>query len=371
MTNPPMLEPLEPLDPTPLLALAPYALGAADKERWMWQGLLQLTHHHHSHCAPYARMLDVVHPQWASATSTASLPFLPVRLFKEMELRSTGAEQVFKIMTSSGTSGQQVSRIFLDKATAALQGKVLARLMTDLLGPKRLPMLIVDSPAVLRDRQTFSARGAGILGFSLFGHDVTYALTEDMQLDLPRVEAFLEKHRNQPIFVFGFTFMIWQHLCMPLKAQNRTLPLEHGILLHGGGWKKLQDQAVDNPAFKAALNACTGLTQVVNYYGMVEQTGSICIECPAGHLHVPVYADILIRDPLDFSVLPLGRSGLIETLSLLPRSYPGHALLTEDMGTLLGQDDCPCGRLGKYFSVQGRMPRAEVRGCSDTYTAHG
>ena len=45
----------------------------------------------------------------------------------------------------------------------------------------------------------------------------------------------------------------------------------------------------------------------------------------------------------------------------------GHSLLTEDLGVLLGEDDCPCGRKGKYFKVTGRVPRAEVRGCSDTY----
>lgn len=360
----------DPLDPASLLALGPYALDAKHKAQWMRHGLLQLTRHHHSHCPAYARIVDSVHPHWASATTIEDLPFLPARLFKEMELRSTDVREVFKTLTSSGTSGQEVSRIYLDKATAALQSKVLSRLMTNLLGPKRLPMLIVDSPSVLRDRQTFSARGAGILGFSLFGRDVAYALDDAMALDLPRIEAFLEKHPDQPIFVFGFTFMIWQHLCMPLKARNLKLPLEQGILLHGGGWKKLQDQAVDNAAFKSALRGCTGLSQVVNYYGMVEQTGSIYIECPMGHLHVPVYADILTRDPLDFSVLPNGHTGLIETLSLLPRSYPGHALLTEDLGTVLGEDDCPCGMLGKYFSVQGRIPRAEARGCSDTYTPH-
>ena len=49
----------------------------------------------------------------------------------------------------------------------------------------------------------------------------------------------------------------------------------------------------------------------------------------------------------------MGEPGVIESLSLLPRSYPGHAVLTEDVGVLLGEDDCPCGRLGKYFTVTG------------------
>ena len=69
----------------------------------------------------------------------------------------------------------------------------------------------------------------------------------------------------------------------------------------------------------------------------------------------------------DFSLCEPGEEGVLQVLSPLPRSYPGHSLLTEDLGVLLGEDDCPCGRKGKYFKVTGRVPRAEVRGCSDTY----
>jgi hypothetical protein len=52
---------------------------------------------------------------------------------------------------------------------------------------------------------------------------------------------------------------------------------------------------------------------------------------------------------------------------MLPESYPGHSLLTEDEGVILGEDDCPCGRKGKYFKVMGRLKNAEIRGCGDTY----
>ena len=100
---------------------------------------------------------------------------------------------------------------------------------------------------------------------------------------------------------------------------------------------------------------------------MAEQTGCIYMECPCGHLHASIWSDVIFRRPSDFGIREPGEYGLIQVLSLLPRSYPGHSLLTEDMGVLLGEDDCPCGRLGKYFTVTGRAPRAEVRGCSDTY----
>ena len=71
----------------------------------------------------------------------------------------------------------------------------------------------------------------------------------------------------------------------------------------------------------------------------------------------------------DFSELPVGQSGLVQLLSLLPSSYPGHSILSEDVGTVLGEDDCGCGRPGKYFALHGRVQSAEVRGCSDAYAA--
>jgi hypothetical protein len=100
---------------------------------------------------------------------------------------------------------------------------------------------------------------------------------------------------------------------------------------------------------------------------MVEQVGSIFVECEKGHLHTPNHADILIRDPITFEPLPFKQKGLIQVMSVLPKSYPGQSLLTEDLGTILGEDDCPCGWKGRYFSVEGRLPKAELRGCSDTF----
>ena len=93
------------------------------------------------------------------------------------------------------------------------------------------------------------------------------------------------------------------------------------------------------------------------------------MECECGHLHAPVFSDILIRRANDFSLAPYGEKGIIEVVSVLPESYPGHVLLTEDEGMILGEDDCPCGRKGKYFKIMGRIKNAEIRGCSDTYAA--
>ena len=354
----------------PWLEYGPYGLDAARKHQLMVRAMRELTQWHTQQCTEYRRVMQALQLDLASLENLEDVPCLPVRLFKEFELVSVPRDDVFKTMTSSGTGGQQVSKIFLDKATASLQTKVLSRLMTGLLGKKRVPMLVIDSRSALKDRLAFSARGAGILGFSMFGLDVTYALDDAMQLDIPALESFVARHTEGPIFLFGFTFMIWQYLLQSLLKSGSRLPLDRGILLHGGGWKKLQDQAVGNDRFKQALHDVAGLSRVVNYYGMVEQTGSLYMECEHGHLHAPVFSDVIVRRLEDFEVAAHGEEGVIEVLSMLPRSYPGHALLTEDRGTILGEDDCPCGRLGKYFHVHGRLAQAEVRGCSDTHETH-
>lgn len=345
----------------------PFGLTSEQKANKLTRTLKELTVWHASKCYEYQRILDSLKINPKKIKRLEQIPFIPVRLFKEFDLLSIKRDNIFKVMTSSGTSGQQVSKIYLDRQTASLQTKILSRIMGYIIGKKRVPMLIIDSPNVLKDRQSFSARGAGILGFSMFGKDVTYALDESMKLNIKAIEEFLDRYSNSPIFIFGFTFMIWQYFVLPLQSQKLSIPLDQGILLHGGGWKKLQDQAIDNINFKATLNSLVGIDTIINYYGMVEQTGSLFIECEAGHLHAPAYADIIVRSLPNFEVAPIGDEGVFEVLSILPLSYPGHALLTEDVGVLLGEDDCKCGWLGKYFHIQGRLEKAEVRGCSDTH----
>ena len=94
---------------------------------------------------------------------------------------------------------------------------------------------------------------------------------------------------------------------------------------------------------------------------------SVYMQCEEGHLHAPIFSDVLIRRGSDFSLCEHGERGIVQVVSMLPRSYPGHSLLTQDEGTILGEDDCPCGRKGKYFAIHGRLKNAEVRGCSDTF----
>ena len=68
---------------------------------------------------------------------------------------------------------------------------------------------------------------------------------------------------------------------------------------------------------------------------------------------------------LNYCLKGLKKKGLIQLKSLIPHSYPGHNILTDDLGVVLGEDDCSCGKKGKYFRIIGRLRNSELRGCSN------
>ncbi len=356
-------------DLTEFFLFEPYALAKEEKSFLLTSRLKYITKQHIATCPQYNNMMKGYGLDLSNVSHYSELPFLPARLFKELQLKSIADADVFKTVTSSGTTGQNVSKIYLDKNAAAVQQKVLVKIVSSFTGAARLPMLIIDSPSVIKNRAYFTVRGAGILGFSIFGADRVYALDDDMKIDFSAISLFLEKHKGKKILLFGFTFMVWKHFYKELLKATNRIDLSNGILIHGGGWKKLLSEAVSPEMFSRLLQDVCGISDIHDYYGMVEQGGAIYMQCEQGHCHASIFSDVIMRKPDDFSPCKVGESGIIQVLSSLPESYPGHSVLTEDEGVFLGEDDCPCGRLGKYFRITGRIQNAELRGCSDTYAA--
>lgn len=346
------------------LSFSPYRISQQEKESLYLPYLNELTDYHRHQCPPYNHALQIFN--YKKATTLSEIPFIPISIFKNMTLKSIPEKDIFKIITSSGTSGQAVSHIYLDQKNAQIQQQVLCVLGQQILGSKRLPMLIIDTPEVLTNRKSFNARSAAILGFSLFAKKKYFALHPDLSLNMDVLNE-IKQYATQPFFIFGFTFMIWRYFYEALHQCQYTLDLSNAILIHGGGWKKMSHIAVSPNTFKTNLQNQTQLRHIYNYYGMAEQTGCIYIECEYGHLHASIFSDIIIRHPQTFVPCKTNETGIIQVLTPLATAYPGHSILTEDRGILLGIDDCPCGRKGKYFNVLGRIPHTELRGCSDVY----
>lgn len=349
--------------------LNPYSLEKKEKDVLLTSEVKELIEFHRNNCDEYKNYLNAIDYDESQVEHLEDLPFIPIRAFKELTLKSIPEDKIFKIMMSSGTSGQKQSRIYLDKETSILQQKVLLRLIGDFLGNQRLPMLIVDTEDIIKNRKLFTTRGATIMGLDFAAQKKVFALNSDMQLQTDVVEDFLKKYGKDKFIIFGFTYMVWQHLFKEIERKKLDYNFENGYLLTAGGWKKLKNEAVSNEEFKQYGEDICGLTHYVDHYGMAEQTGCIYAECEYGHLHASIYSDIITRRFSDFKPCGYGEKGYIQVISALAHSYPGNSILTEDEGVILGEDDCPCGRKGKYIKVLGRVKNAEIRGCSDTYAA--
>lgn len=348
----------------------PYSGDSAWRRYHLRNIAVSLMKHHYKNCDYYKRILVALNFDPTAPVKLEDLPFLPVGIFKRLDLFSVQVSEVSHTLTSSGTSRSARSRIFIDRETSILQMRALATIVRDFVAEKQLPLLIIDAPCCPDDQASYAARTVAIRGFSLFGTGrVTFALTEKLQPDLKKLEEFLQKNNGKRFLVFGFTYVIWRHLLEHLDSNAIRLDFANAVLIHGGGWKRLANEHVTDDVFKLRARERTGVTKIHNYYGMVEQPGSIYMQCKEGFLHCSNFSEIFIRRVDNLSIASYGEPGLIQSFSTLPRSYPGHNLLTEDLGILHGEDDCRCGRLGKYFQVVGRAPAAEPKGCGDTYVS--
>lgn len=311
-----------------------------------------------------------------AARSLADLPFLPVGVFKaDPPLALIGPGEVTRTLTSSATTGQVPSRVVLDAGTAKRMTKGVTAIIRDFIGPSRRPYLVIDVPETLASGGPLGARGAAIQGLRSFATNIVCCLRMDasgnLEPDLDRLMECAEEWKGTEVLVYGFTYVIWNSFVKALESRGITLDLPNVRVLHSGGWKRLEHQAVTREVFAEGVAAAFGCSsdRVIDFYGMVENVGVVYPDCEYGNKHVPAFADVVVRDPLTLEPVAAGEQGLIQVCSALPTSFPGFLLLTEDLAQIVEYDGCPCGRRGVYFRFIGRAPKAEVRGCGNVETS--
>ena len=344
--------------------LDPFSLNKKEKIKFFLKEINILNQYHYKHSKEFKKIVDFLNFNLISK-NLEDLPFLPARLFKEFKLLSVLPQKIFKVLNSSGTSGQAHSQIYLDKENANNQMKVLSKIMLSVIGHERLPMLIVDKNPKSNNDKQLSAKSAAINGFSFFGKNHTYLLNNRNEIDHEALNNFLNIYGNKKFLIFGFTSIVYENLCKKNLANPLSKSFSNAILIHGGGWKKMEKNRINNLEFKKKLNKKLNIKKIYNYYGLVEQTGSIFFECKSCSCFVAsAFSEVLVRDKY-LKIIKSGKKGFLQLISLLPSSYPGHSILTEDIGEIVDKENCYCSKYGTRFLVHGRSSQSEVRGCSD------
>lgn len=339
-----------------------------ERQRRLAARLLGLTRHHHEQCPGYRGLLD---DRWRQGLPNPEMevpdlvdfPWLQVRLFKHHNLSSIPQQTASHWLESSGTTGTAVSRVALNTEMARLQSRVLVRTLAEIRGMRRLPMLAIGSPVMGSKDQRMTARQIAQSGLSWFASR-RFDCALDENLDEAALRGWVASLADSPALIFGFTWQIWLWL-EQLRSRKIHLQLPAGsLLLHTGGWKKLVDRAISEADLLALAQSQLGPLRLINFYSMAEQAGSIFLQCEKGRLHCSAYNHVIVRDPLTGREAQAGRSGVVQVLSALPESYPGHSLLTEDLGEF-SDAPCACGWQGRHFRILGRIPKVTLRGCAN------
>lgn len=356
-----------------LLSMPPYEQSAEADKLYM-QALQEELQFHYDHNEAYRQFCNRKgFDPHLPLTDIAQIPPVAVSVFKELgfSLASVPKEDIRLRLQSSATSGTP-STIVVDKETSRRQAKAMVKVMQEVIGRERKPFLVMDIDPRSEFKALLGARFAAITGYLNFASKAAYFLKANEKkvsyFDVDAMQEYLQTLPvEQPVVVFGFTYILYSQVLKALQASQIQLHLPKGSkIIHIGGWKKLESEKVEKSLFNKQLSEVFGIepTDVVDIYGFTEQMGLNYPDCPCGCKHTSNYVRVLVRDTQTREVLSAGKEGMLEFISPVPHSYPGNAVLTDDLGYIIDKP-CPCGRGGTRFVVTGRLKKAEIRGCGD------
>lgn len=355
-----------------LLELAPYD-GSQEAENLFMQALQEESIFHYEHNEMYKRFCERKGFDPHKSFSIEEIPPVSVSVFKELgfKLNSVPKEDLTLALQSSATSGIP-STIVVDKETAKRQAKAMIKVVGEFIGKERKPFLIMDIDPRSSYKKLLGARFAAVTGYLRFANKTGYFLKADENnvsyFDVDGIQEYVKAlDADKPVVVFGFTYILYQHVLQSIEKAGIRIQLPRGSkIIHIGGWKKLESEKISKDLFNDRLSKSFGInsTDVIDIYGFTEQMGLNYPDCECGWKHTSSYVRVLVRDTVTREILPPGKEGLLEFVTPVPHSYPGNAVLTDDLG-VIDADSCTHGRAGTRFKIVGRMKKAEVRGCGD------
>lgn len=355
-----------------LLELAPYD-GSIESEELFLQALQEETVFHYEHNEMYRRFCERKGFDPHKPFTIEEMPPVSVSVFKELgfKLNSVPKEDLTLALQSSATSGVP-STIVVDKETAKRQAKAMIKVIGEFIGKERKPFLIMDIDPRSSYKKLLGARFAAVTGYLRFANKTGYFLKADENnvsyFDVEGIQDYVKAlDQEKPVVVFGFTYILYQHVLQSIEKSGVQIQLPKGSkIIHIGGWKKLESEKISKELFNERLSKCFGIesTDVIDIYGFTEQMGLNYPDCECGWKHTSSFVRVLVRDTVTREILPPGKEGLLEFVTPIPHSYPGNAVLTDDLG-IIDAESCQAGRAGTRFKIVGRMKKAEVRGCGD------
>jgi phenylacetate-coenzyme A ligase PaaK-like adenylate-forming protein len=349
-----------------------YKKKETEKRKSFLNTLKKVLNYHYINCAEYKKICNYFNFYPNNLKNLSDIPYLTSTVFKNNMISSIPKSKVFRQINSSATTSSKYSKVILDKENNLRWTLSLQKMFLDRVGNDKYKILFLDTADNLKYSPVISARSSMLKSFLFVADDYSSCLNYNngkLKLNLSIVKKFFKKlQKNEKVMIFGFTYVLYKFFLQELKKNNIQYNLKNGILVHAGGWKKLEKEKISRKKLNSLIKETLNISEnkVIDIYGFSEQGGLLYPTCEKGFRHCTNYSTLIVRD---FNFKPLDKIkkiGFLQFITPIQLSYPGNSFLTEDIGRIEGVDNCSCGRLGIYFKVLGRYKNeTEIRGCGD------
>jgi len=328
---------------------------------------------HYDRCPAYRAILEREHfkPEMIQTyDDLAKIPYIPTLYFKHHELASEPDKKMILKVTSSGTSGQNQSKIGYDVYTILRDWEMVKRLFRyHKVWSLKPTHFVVFGYQPHKGNNKAIAKSSWGFTFTSPALSKDYAIrwvNGDYKVDLENIEKKLIRYAKGHHQVRSLGFPAYTYfLLQEMKAHGVHVKLPKGSKMTlGGGWKQFYAQACSKQEFYDLAHEVLGLEEkdIIEFFGAVEHP-IMWTTCEKHHFHVPVYARVIIRDPDTFAPLPPGKMGLINLLTPLSHAAPLTSIVTDDLG-ILHEEECGCGIHSPYLEIVGRVGLEDIKTCA-------
>ena len=302
---------------------------------------LEIFRYQYKNTLAYREFCELLGIEPESISSIEKIPFLPIEIFKQREVKvqNRGTEVCFE---SSGTTSSQSSKHFVadldiyrtsfretfKKFYGNISNYCVLALLPSYLERQNSSLIYMVQDLI--DQSGHSASGFYLDNLEELAHTLTRL--EDLET---------------PTILIGVSFALLD------MAKKFPMPLRYTTIMETGGMKGRRKEMI-RAELHGVLKEAWGIKQVHSEYGMTELLSQAYSQ-HSGIFHTPRWMRILIRDTEDpIHYLGPGSTGGVNIVDLA-NVYSCSFIATQDLGKL---------RKGGGFEVLGRFDHSDIRGCN-------
>lgn len=309
----------------------------------------------------YRRYVDLLGVDRYEVRCLEGIPFMPIRFFKSQRIISSGDEAVEaeKVFTSSATTGMVPSKHYV--TDLSLYEESFLRGFAEFYGPVRDYAVLALLPSYLeREGSSLVYMADRLIRES--GHPESGFFLYNFQELQQRLIALRAK--GQKTLLLGVTFALLDfaekcplaqfegNIAVGNTDAGKAWPL---IVMETGGMKG-RGEELERGEVHRRLKEAFGVDSIHSEYGMCELL-SQAYSSGGGIFRTPAWMKVVVRDFADGSKVIAAGNGVKGAINVIDLANVNSCsfIETDDAGTLYGDGS---------FSVDGRVKKAERRGCN-------